>query len=260
VRVAFLEALPFEHGLEVLQHVLTAADHHAVVLDVQLRLAQIAAHLAVQEQVSDAALVDERLTRHSRIVEQLLLNLLAEELVLRQLVLNVVGVTELAHATNAVHDHHLLELLVRLRVADDAHERRETRTRAQQEQALTRHQRGQHERTCRLLAHEDGVTHLDVLQVGRQRTSGHLDAVELEVLRVVRAGEAVGAHHRLAADLETQHQEVPVLEAQSLVTCGREAEQRVVPVVDAQHGLSVLVTHVLNIGLDSRSVKPDVPK
>ncbi len=63
---------------------------------------------------------------------------------------------------------------------------------------------------------------------------GHLDAVELEVLVVVRAGEAEGAQQRPTLDLQADHHEVPVPKAQPRVPRGGEAEQGVVPVVDVQ--------------------------
>src|SRR6185369_5687241 len=77
----------------------------------------------------------------------------------------------------------------------------------------------------------------------RQRPVGDLDAVELEVLVVGRAGHAVGAQQRPPLDLEAQHHEVAAAEAQAGVARGREAEERVAPVVDVQHPFLVQVGH-----------------
>ena len=84
-----------------------------------------------------------------------------------------------------------------------------------------------------------------MLQARGERAVGHLDAVELEVLVVVRAGDAEGAQQRAALDLEPDHHEVAVAEAQARVAGGREAEQGVVPVVDAQDALFAEVLMVL---------------
>ena len=87
----------------------------------------------------------------------------------------------------------------------------------------------------RLAADEDLIARLDVLQARSQRAVRHLDAQELQVLLVVRAGDAVGAHHRLLIDAQTQHDEMPVLEAQRLIARRGEAEDGFIPVVHRQH-------------------------
>jgi hypothetical protein len=59
------------------------------------------------------------------------LHLLPDELVLRQLALDVVGVGEICGEADAVRHDDVFELLVRLRIADDAQEGREARARAE---------------------------------------------------------------------------------------------------------------------------------
>ena len=77
------------------------------------------------------------------------------------------------------------------------------------------------------------LAHLDVLQLGRERAVGHLDAQKLQMLFVVGAGNAVGAQQRLAVLLaQANHGEMTVGKAQRLVTRGGEAEQAVGPMVD----------------------------
>src|SRR3546814_14087047 len=85
------------------------------------------------------------------------------------------------------------------------------------------------ERAGRFAADDQLVADLQMLQTGGQRTVLDLDAEELQRLFVVRAGDAVRAHQRLAIDLQADHGELAVTEAQSGITRGREAEQRVVP-------------------------------
>ena len=85
-----------------------------------------------------------------------------------------------------------------------------------------------------LAADEDALTRLDVLQARCERSVRDLDAVKLEVLVVVGARQAEGAEQRAAVDLQPQHHEVPVLEAEGGVARRGEAEERVVPVVDVE--------------------------
>ena len=73
------------------------------------------------------------------------------------------------------------------------------------------------QRAGRLAADEDRIAGANVLQAGGERAVGHLDAVELEVLVVVGAREAEGAQQRAALDLEPDHHEVAVAEAQARV-------------------------------------------
>ena len=55
---------------------------------------------------------------------------------------------------------------------------------------------------------------------------------ELELLLVIGARHAVGAQQRAALDLEADHRELPVLEAEAGIAGGGEAEKRVGPVPD----------------------------
>ena len=82
-----------------------------------------------------------------------------------------------------------------------------------------------------------------MLQPRSQRAVGHLDAEELEVLIVVRAGDAVGAQQRLAVDRQAEHHEVAVAKAQGGVARGAKRKQRLVPVVDMQNAFGAEVCH-----------------
>ncbi len=76
----------------------------------------------------------EGLAGHGRIIEQLLADDVADQLVVRQLVDEVVAIGEVLDPADAVGDDDALEPLVGLRVLDDAEERREAGAGAEQEQ------------------------------------------------------------------------------------------------------------------------------
>ncbi|MDR6357895.1 hypothetical protein Q3H58_004566 [Pseudomonas psychrotolerans] len=95
-----------------------------------------------------------------------------------------------------------------------------------------------------LAADHQVVAFLEVLQARGQGAVRHLDAEELQVLFVVRAGDAVGAHQRATAfGFQADHHELTVFETQARITGGLEAEQGVVPVMNAQDALGVQVAH-----------------
>src|SRR5690606_17944193 len=72
----------------------------------------------------------------------------------------------------------------------------------------------------------------------------HLDAEELELFFVVRASDAVGTHQRFAGNLEPDHHEMAVLEAQRRVSSGGEREKRVVPVMHTEDLFGIESCHV----------------
>ena len=76
----------------------------------------------------------ERLAGDGRIVEQLLPDELADQLVVREFVLENVAVGEVGDPADAVGDDDAVELVVGFRVAHDAEEGREPRARAEQEE------------------------------------------------------------------------------------------------------------------------------
>jgi hypothetical protein len=163
--------------------------------------------------------------------------------VLGQLLGDVVVVSQLFHLAHTVHQDHFLELFIGLGVADHAHERRQARAGGQHVQALGWQQVVDQQGAGGLLADDDGVTHLDVLQARGQRAVGHLDGQELQVLFVVGADDAVGAQQRLVVHLQADHGEVPVGKAQRRVAGGGEAEKPVGPVVNGQHAFFEKCTH-----------------
>src|SRR5437868_7531803 len=80
-RVAFLEAARLEDVLEVDQQARAAAQHHAVFGGIERRQAEVVGELVALDQLGDAAHVAELLARHGRVVEQLLFDHLAQDLV-----------------------------------------------------------------------------------------------------------------------------------------------------------------------------------
>ena len=154
------------------------------------------------------------------------------------------AVGDFVHVAHAVNQDHLLEALVGFRVLNHAHERCQTGAGAEQIEVLAGVEIIEHQRAGGLLADDDLVAFLQVLQLRGQRTVRHLDAEEFQMLFPVRAGDGVGAHQRAAIVLlQTDHHELTILEAQARITGALEAEQRIVPVVDAEHALDVHIAH-----------------
>ena len=193
-------------------------------------------------------LILERFTGHGRVVDQLVANRLTEEFVLRQVLGDELAVGHFVHVAHAVHQDHFLEALVGFRVLDDTHERCQASAGAQQVQVLARVQVVEYQGTGRLLADDDLVAFLQVLQLRGQRTVRHLDAEELQVLFPVRRSDGIGAHERTAAFLlQADHHELTVLEAQARVAGALEAEQGVVPVVHTEDTFVVHVAHLMGL-------------
>ena len=140
-------------------------------------------------------------------------------------------VGQLFHMPTTVGQHDTLVLLVDLRVLDDTEEGREPGAGGNQVQVPAGQQVVLHQGTGGLAVDQHLVTHGDRLQFRGQRAVRHLDAEKFQLVLVVGAGQAVGAHQGLAALLKPYHGEVAVLEPKALVARGLEAEQPICPVV-----------------------------
>jgi len=241
--VAFVEAALFQHFLDRLEHLRAAAQHGAVHLGVELGHAEVAGHAAAFDQVGDAALVDERLARDRGVVLELLAHHLAQKFVPRQILGDVLVVGQLADQAAAVHQDHLAELLVGFRVADDGHERRQPGAGAEHVQALAGQQVVDQQRAGGLVADDDAVAGLNVLQAAGERAVLHLDAEKLQRFLVVRADDGVGAQQRLAVHAQADHGEVPVGKPQADAARGGERKQAVGPVVNGQDFFFVVSGH-----------------
>src|ERR1700674_697209 len=71
----------------------------------------------------------------------------------------------------------------------------------------------------------------------------YLDAEKFQRFFIVRAGNAIGPGQRSPIDLETHHQEVAVMEAQSRVTCRPETKKSLIPVMHGKHTFGVKSRH-----------------
>jgi len=165
-----------EHLLQVAQHAGAAADHHPVVGRIQRRHAEVLEQLAGLDQLGDAPHALVLLAGDRGVVAQLARDHLADELVVRQLLDQHVVIGQLVDLANAVHQDHRVELLVGVRVADDAHEGRQPGAGRKQVEPLAGQQVVDDQGAGGLVADDDRVAGLDVLQPRGQRAVGHLDA------------------------------------------------------------------------------------
>ena len=94
--------------------------------------ADILEQLARGDEVVDAAAIAERLARHGRIVDELPADVVADEFVVAAILGDALAIGQLGNMPAAMHQHHVLEALVRFGVADDAQERREPGAGAEQ--------------------------------------------------------------------------------------------------------------------------------
>ncbi|MGY4316594.1 hypothetical protein ACVWW1_005921 [Bradyrhizobium sp. JR3.5] len=95
----------------------------------------------------------------------------------------------------------------------------------------------------RLAADQDGVALADLLQLGGERAVLHLDREELELFLVIGARHRIGAQQRPAIDLEADHGKLAILEAETGIAGGSEAEKRVGPVLNRKNFLSIERAH-----------------
>ena len=248
--VAFAEAARLEHLLEVFEHARAAANHHAVFGRVQRRQLHVGGQLAAVQQVGHPTHVAVRLARDGRVVKQLRRDHLAQKLMRRQLLGDVVVVGQLIDLPHAVNQHHLLELLISGRVPDDAHKGRQSSAGRQHVKPFAGQQVVNDQRAGGLATHDHLVAHLNMLQARSQRAVGYLDAQELQVFVVVGADDAVGAQQGLVVDAQPDHGEMAVAETQRRVTGGGEGKQRIGPVVHGQDFFFVESAHGVRVESD----------
>jgi 1-acyl-sn-glycerol-3-phosphate acyltransferase len=240
------ETTRIEQRAHIVQHRWAAAEHDAVVRGIERRQAAIARQRATVEQGREPALVQERLARDRRVVDEFVAHEVAEEFVARQFVGEECFVGEIGDVAHAVRDDDPVETLVGFRILDQTQERRETGAGAEQVEIAPRLEVMQRERAGRLSADENLVADLQMLQARRQRAVGHLDAEELEMFFPVRTGDAVRAHERTAVDDEADHDEMAAVEAQAFAARGAEAEKVRVPVMDAEDAFGGIGGHAFS--------------
>ncbi len=232
-----LEAAAVKQRAQVVQHHRAAAQHHAIGLGIQRRQAGDLAHHAVDDGVGDAAAVAERLPRHGGVIDQFPAYQFTEVFMLWQLVFEVMRVGEVVDMTHAVRQHDPVETLIRMRVADDAHERRQPRAGAEQIEMFSRLEIVQHQGAGGLARDDQRIARPQMLQARGERAVGDLDREELQVLLPVRAGDRIRAHQWTSIRFHSDHHELPAVETEAGIARGAEAEQRVVPVLHVDHVL-----------------------
>src|SRR4029077_19927807 len=128
------------------------------------RQAELARQATGGDQRGDAAAVDLRLTCDRRVIAQLRARRAAEQLVALEYTDLVAHHRRLARPAHAVHENNLLEALIHLRIADEAHERRCSGAGTKQIQPRPGREIAEQQRAGRLTADEDLVPGGEVLQ------------------------------------------------------------------------------------------------
>src|SRR5262245_46923347 len=249
---AFGKTARLEKLLQLFQHRRAAAHHDAIGLDVERRLMQVVEQLVRRDEVGDAAAVAERLARHGRIIEQLLLQHRSEQLVVAQLCDQLLAVGELGNLAAAVNERDGLEPLIDVGILDQTREGRQPRAGREQQQAAAGQEIVGDQRARRLAADQDGVALPDLLQLRGERAVGDLDGEELELFLVIGARHAVGAQQRATVDLEADHRKLPILETETGIAGGSEAEKRIGPVANGKNLLSIERAHVFSFIREAR--------
>src|SRR5579864_277201 len=116
------EAALGEHLTQLLQHRRAAAHHDPVALDIQQRLADIVEQLSGSDQIGDAAAVAKRLSGDRWIVGELLGEQRSEQLVAGQTLYELLAIGEFRNLATSMDQNDLLELLVNVRILDQARE------------------------------------------------------------------------------------------------------------------------------------------
>src|SRR5690554_167735 len=130
------EASLIEHRADIRQHMRTSAKHGTIRRRIEGWQAGIGKKLSGFDQMRDAPVVYELLTCHSGVVNQLFPHDLAEVLIIGQLILDIVRVSQFAFEPDAMDQHDAFETLVNVWVLDDTHERRQAGPRGKQVQTL----------------------------------------------------------------------------------------------------------------------------
>src|ERR1700722_9134147 len=85
--IALDETAFVQNGAQIVEHRGAAAKHHAVVLAIERRQAEILGECVRGDEIGEAAAIAERLARHGRVINELAAHEVTEEFVIRQLAL-----------------------------------------------------------------------------------------------------------------------------------------------------------------------------
>ena len=145
-------------------------------------------------------MVFKRLAGHGGVVQHLLAHHLTQQFVLRQLLGQVVVVSQFFHFTHAVHDDDFLEALVGVGVAHDAQIGRQASAGAQEVEVFARQQIIDQQSARGFASDDDFVADLYMLQPRCKRAVLYLDTEKLQVFFVIRTDNAVGAQQGFAVN------------------------------------------------------------
>ena len=120
---AFRQAAVFKQGLGVAQHVHRAADHAAVDRRVEWRHSKVLEQFSGLDEIRDPAPAWKIFPGDRCVMHQLVFRELANERVVDGLLNQIFAVFELSHFPAGVCQYHLVELLVGIRVTDQAGKR-----------------------------------------------------------------------------------------------------------------------------------------
>ena len=101
------------------------------------RQADVVEQLFGGDEIGDAAAIAERLARHGRIIDQLLVQQRPEQFIVAQFCDQLFAIGEFGYLPAAMDQNDGLEPLVDVRILDQAREWRETRPGRQQQQPLS---------------------------------------------------------------------------------------------------------------------------
>src|ERR1700738_3425283 len=242
--IALDESLGRQQRAGVMDQRRTAADHDPILFGREWRKGGIAEQFGRRDQVGDPAAIAERIARHSRIIDQLVADEFADQIVLWQVLSDHLAIGEFGDAAAALQPPHFSETLVGFGMLDHAQERRQPGAGADQIQVSPALEIVDHQSPGGLAADDDLVALLQMLEARGQRTIRHLDREEFEPVLVIGAGDAVGAQQRLLADFQADHREFAVAETERRIAGGGETEQIIGPVMDAENAFLVEIAHL----------------
>src|SRR5258706_8788685 len=228
---------------KVCEHCRAPAKHDAIRRAIEGRCADVAEQPLRGDQICNTAAILERLARHGRVVDELLPNHFAQELIVRQLFCEPVTIGEVRDMAAPMHENDPLEPLIGFRIADDAEERRQSRPRAEEVKHFAGVQIIKNQRSGWLLAYKNVIAGLDVLEARRQRAIRHLYAEEFKRIVVVGARHAVSSNERPAIHFEADHGELAIRKSERRIAGCDEAEKLFIPVPDVQHSLLIERAH-----------------
>jgi hypothetical protein len=171
-------------------------------------------------------------------VDEFLAGKLADQLVGFDGLDQFIAIGQLGAFAAGMGEDDLIEFLIGLRIADQAGEGGNPGAGGDHVEALARLERVEDERAGRLLAQEELVARLDVLEARGERSVGDLDGVEVQGFVPEGAGQGIGAQERFAVLLgQADHDEFARAETESVRPRDAEVEETIRIMLHLEHGL-----------------------